>query len=588
MQPGTGRLAAAMITALVVIAALLATSRLASSRSAPESATGTTQQQLAVATRTMIATPNAHATRAGLAMLRAGGSAADAAVAAALVLGLVEPQASGLGGGGFALTWDAGSHAVAAFDGRETAPMAARPDRFLAKGRPMPFATAVHSGLSIGTPGFVRLIEALHRRQGRLPWPALFEPAIRLAEQGFEVSPRLHALLAASGPAAFDATARAYFFDRSGKSLPVGHRLANPAYASTLRALAAEGADAFYRGPVAAGIVAAAAAAPNRAGDLTLADLAGYRVVERAPLCFEYRRHRVCSVGPPSSGGIAMAQALTMLEPFDLGAASKSAMNHRALHLIVEAEKLAFADRNSYVGDPAAVAIPSGLLDSGYLAERRALIRPDRTMVGARPGTPPRTGPTSFGGDATIEAAGTSHISVVDADGHAVSMTVTVESAFGSGVMTGGFLLNNELTDFSFRPRDALGRPAANAVGPGKRPRSSMAPTIVLAEDGRLAYVAGSTGGSGIIPYMVQALVALIDWQLDPQAAASLAHVGSRGGALDLELDGRATWLALQLRPYGHTMRLAPEVSGTHIIAVRNGRLEGGVDPRKEGLALGD
>ncbi len=564
----------------------------AASRAAPEAATGRAGTTAAAATaRTyMIAAANPLAVDAGLEMLRAGGSAADAAIAVQLVLNLVEPQSSGLGGGAFALHWDDSARALATYDGRETAPAAARPDRFIKGGRPLPFNVAVASGLSVGVPGTPRLLEALHGRHGRLPWARLFEPAIRTAEQGFAVSPRLSLLLHWQGAAAFAPAARAYFFDAGGRAPLPGHILKNPAFATTLRALAAGGADAFYNGPIADAIVAAVATAPAHPGDLTRADLVAYRVEPRAALCVDYRTRRICGMAQPSSGGMAVAQTLKLIEPFDLGASPAAAMRADAFHLIVEAEKLAFADRNFYVADPAFVPQPATLLDPGYLAERRRLISRTTAMARVYPGTVPEARRISRGDDATRENVGTSHISIVDARGNAVSMTTTIEAGFGSRLFAAGFLLNNELTDFSLRPRDRDGRPIANAVEPGKRPRSSMAPTIVFAADGRLEAVLGSPGGSRIILYVVKTLIGIVDWGLDAQAASALVNFGSRGGGLEIEVDHPDTiWHALKVKPYGHAIEVDLLNSGTHVVVRRpDGRLEGGADPRREGVARGD
>lgn len=569
---------------------------------APEAASGRSDGRLAIAKHFMVSAANPYATDAGLAMLRAGGSAVDAAIAVQLVLGLVEPQSSGLGGGAFLLHWHAGRQELRTYDGRETAPATATPDRFLKAGRPMPFDEAVNSGLSIGTPGVVRLLEAAHRQHGRLPWARLFEPAIALADGGFAVSQRLSLLIGWQGAQRFAPAARAYFFTAQGGAHPPGHVLKNPAYAATLRSLAQEGARALHEGPIAEAIVAAAANAPNHKGDVSLADLASYAVEEREPLCFTYRRHRVCGMGPPSSGGLAVAQTLKLLEPMDLGRGPGAAMRPSALHLIAEAEKLSFADRNRYVADPGFSPVPAGLMDQVYIAERRNLIQPWHAMPPPQPGVPAR--PRSFlpGEDATQESAGTSHVSIVDKDGNAVALTTTIEGAFGSGVWAAGFLLNNQLTDFSFRARDSAGRPIANRVEPGKRPRSSMAPTIVFDADGRLRAVTGSPGGSRIILYVIKSLIALIDWELDAQAATALPNFGSRGGAFELEYDpdislrtvlrpwysAPTLWHALRLKPFGHV--IAPDLmtSGLHTIVVRDGRLEGGADPRREGLAKGD
>ncbi len=554
----------------------------------PEQATGRTDGAVSHATRHMITTANRLASEAGREILRAGGSAVDAAIAAQLVLGLVEPQSSGLGGGAFLLHWDKSRGTLAAFDGRETAPATAKPDRFMKDGAPMPFMTVVKSGLSVGTPGLIRMLWDAHRTHGKLAWADLFDPAIRLAEDGFKVSPRLNLLLRWTGPESFDATARAYFFGGGGAARAMGSTLKNPAYAATLRAIAANGADAFYGGPIAADIVRAVTSASRAAGDLSMQDLARYRTERREALCTPYRTHKICGMGPPSSGGIAIAQILGMVERFDLGTTPDAAMNGAALHLIVEAEKLAYADRNLYLADPAFVPVPPGLTDPAYLASRRALIDATRAMERPEAGQPPGVERRAHGDDATLERAGTSHISVIDGDGNAVSMTTTIEGVFGSGLMAGGFLLNNELTDFSFQPADSAGRPIANRVEPGKRPRSTMAPTLVFDANGQLALALGSPGGGRIIYFVTKALVALLDWKLDAYQAAALMNFGSMGGAVDLELDWSTVLAGLRLKSYGHNVNADLMTSGLNILAVRDGRIEGGSDPRREGAALGD
>ncbi len=557
-------------------------------RSAPEAATDSAEKTPASADRYMVSAANRHAAEAGREMLRAGGSAVDAAIAVQLVLNLVEPQSSGIGGGAFLLHWDAAKGGLKAYDGRETAPASARPDRFLVEGKPMAFDTAVRSGLSVGVPGVVRLLESVHARHGRLPWARLFEPAIRLAETGFEVSPRLHRLLRGEGAERFVPAARRYFFTGTGNAWPIGHLLKNPELGLTLRRIAAEGARGFYAGPIAEAIVKAVADAPVAAGGMTLQDLAGYAVKERAPLCIGYRGYKICGIGPPSSGGPTVAQTLMLLEPLDLGKGPRVALQPQALHLIAEAEKLAYADRNRYIADPDFVTIPDGLLGAGYIAERRALIDPLRAMPKPKPGLPPGMGRQSFGRDATLERAGTSHFSIIDGDGNAIAMTTTIEGAFGSHIWAAGFLLNNELTDFSFVPVDAEGHPVANAVGPGKRPRSSMAPTIVFDAAGHVKAVLGSPGGSRIIFFVVKTLIALIDWGMNAQAAADLLNFGSQGDGFEIELDAAAIWPALALKAFGH--RIAPSAmsSGMHIVVRRGERLEGGADARREGAALGD
>jgi gamma-glutamyltranspeptidase / glutathione hydrolase len=577
--------------ALVLLAALLAgpaQAQLLDPRSQPEASTGSDTHALATAKRHMVSAANAIAAEAGREMLRAGGSAIDAAIATQLVLNIVEPQSSGLGGGAFILYWDKAKTELKAYDGRETAPASARPDRFLVDGKPMAFDRAVLSGLSIGVPSLVRLLEDVHKQYGKLPWAKLFEPAIRVAENGFEISQRLHLLLRLDGPASFVPAARRYFFTDGGSALPIGHRLKNPEFAATLRSIAAGGANAFYEGPIAQAIVDAVAAAPIAPGGMTLDDLKGYTVKERAPLCITYRGHEICGVGPPSSGGPTVAQTLKLVEPFDLGKGPDEALGAHALHLIAEAEKLAYADRNKYIGDPDFIAVPDGLLDDGYIAQRRALIDPLRATDKPKAGEPPGLKRQSFGVDATIERAGTSHISIIDDDGNAVSMTTTIEGGFGSHNWAAGFLLNNELTDFSFKPVDAAGQPVANAVAPGKRPRSSMAPTIVFDTARNVEAVLGSPGGSRIILYVVKTLVALLDWGLDAQQAADLINFGSQGSGFEIEIDWSAVPLGLALRPLGH--RIVPSLmnSGIHIVTRRDGHLEGAADARREGAALGD
>lgn len=573
-------------------------------RAAPEAASGQSSRALAVARRHMVSSANVHASEAGREILRAGGSAVDAAIAVQLVLNLVEPQSSGIGGGAFMLHWHATAKKLDAYDGRETAPAAAKPDRFLgADGKPVSFPTAIASGASVGVPGTLAMLELAHRRHGRLAWTRLFAPAIALAREGFLVSPRLSGLLDWMGPAAFSMAARQYFFDANGRAWPPGHRLYNPEFAETLERLARQGAQALHKGPLAERIIAAVAAGPAPTSDLTLADLAAYEPRERDPVCVPYRGLRICGVGPPSSGAHAIGQTLRLIEPFDLGRGPRAALNAHALHLVTEAQKLAYADRNRFIADPDFVRVPPGLLEETYLAGRRALI----SSAGAAPrvsaGDPDGKRAALPGDDATIEASGTSHFSIIDGDGNAVSMTTTIEAAFGSRIWAAGFLLNNELTDFSFRAADAQGRPIANRIEGGKRPRSSMAPTIVFDADGEVRAVLGSPGGSRIILYVLKSLVALIDWEMDAQSAAALANFGSRGAGLELETatmeSGREVlqpwrwrttlWQALQLKPLGHRIDFDEMTSGAHIVVRRGpGRLEGGADPRREGVALGD
>ena len=532
----------------------------------------------------MVAAANPHAARAGVEILRAGGSALDAAIAVQMVLNLVEPQSSGIGGGAFLLHWNAKEKQVAAYDGREAAPAAARPERFLrADGTQMSLPEAISSGRSIGVPGVLRMLELAHTKHGKLPWARLFEPAIRLSEAGFAVSPRLHRLIAADPLLRRLPAARAYFYLADGGALPIGHRLKNPALAAVLRRVAAGGADAFYRGDIARDIVAAAAAHP-RPGDLVEEDLAGYRALEREPVCGSYRAHRICGMPPPSSGGIAVLAILGMLEGIPMEAPRPGSIG--AVHLFAEAGRLAYADRDHYVGDPAFVTIPvAGLVDPAYLRARAALIRPERSMLRAAPGVPVGA-PVSLGTDATIEAGGTSHLSVIDARGNAVAMTTTVESAFGSRVLVHGFLLNNPLTDFSVAAEES-GRPAANRVGPGKRPRSAMSPTFVFAPEGGLKMTLGSAGGSAIINYVARVLVDVLEGRQGLQQAIAAPNMGSRNRDTEIERGTALEGTAAALGALGHPVEVTDMVSGTHGIVRTPRGLAGGADPRREGVARG-
>jgi gamma-glutamyltranspeptidase/glutathione hydrolase len=572
----------------ILVSALLLTASAALGQAtdvAPEAASGRQEKQAVRAGRQMIATANPHASQAGLEVLRAGGSALDAAIAAQLVLNLVEPQSSGIGGGAFLLYWDAAAKRIAAYDGRETAPAAARPERFVgADGRPIPFAAAVGSGRSVGVPGLLRMLELAHARHGKLPWARLFEPAVRLATEGFPVSPRLHRLIAVDPLLLANEAARAYFFTAAGEPLPVGHVLRNPALGEVLRRVAMEGADAFYRGEIARDIVAAVAG-HARPGDLTEQDLTGYRALAREPVCGRYRAHRVCGMPPPSSGGIGVLAILGVLEQFPMRELRPGSA--AAVHLFAEAGRLAYADRDHYVGDPAFVPVPSaGLVAPEYLRGRAALVRPERSMGRANPGMPAGAA-AHLGADATLEAEGTSHISVVDAQGNALSMTTTIESQFGSRILVRGFLLNNQLTDFSLAPEEN-GRPAANRVEAGKRPRSSMAPTLVFAPTGELRMTLGSPGGSAILNYVAKTLVGLLDWRMDIQQAISAPNMGSRNRQTELEKGTALEELAAALQAMAHPVAAIELTSGVQGIVVGPRGLVGGADPRREGVVQGE
>ena len=502
----------------------------------------------------------------------------DAVVAIQATLTLVEPQSSGLGGGAFLLYWDAGTRALHTYDGRETAPAAATPAYFLKEdGSRMKFWEAVVGGRSVGVPGAVGLLALGHERHGRLAWRDLFGDAIDNADKGFIVTPRLAASIARAWSRGLDRfeTTRAYFSSTSGAPLEAGETLRNPAYAETLRRLAAEGPALFYTGDVAREIVATVRAAPVQPGILTLDDFARYRALERAPVCSDYRGHRVCGMGPPTSGGLTVGQILGLLEGFDLAALGPSA---EAAHLFMEASKLAYADRARWMADSDFVPVPAaGLLDRRYLAERASLIDPKKAGPRREAGTPP--GAPTHGAGSGAESPGTTHFVVRDRWGNAASMTASIETGFGSRLMAAGFLLNNELTDF-----DRSGQPVANRVEGGKRPRSSMAPTIVF-RDGAPVYLVGSPGGSRIIGYVAQALLGLIDFGQSPQEAAAFPHWSHRNGKRG---DVEDAALKAPLEAMGHEVKVRRMTSGLHIVAIRDGMLTGGADPRREGVVLAE
>ncbi len=546
-----------------------------------------------------VAAANPLASDAGLQVLRAGGNALDAAIAVQMVLALVEPQSSGIGGGAFLLHWD--GRELAAWDGRETAPAAADERLFLqADGKPMAQARAMVGGRAVGVPGVVRMLEAAHRAHGRLPWARLFEPAIALAEQGFAVSHRLHTQLKADVYLPDDAQARAYFYDAAGRPHPVGHRLKNPALAAVLRAIAARGSAALHEGPIAADLVARVRGHAANPGLISEADLAGYRAVRRPPMCNDWKQvWRVCGFPPPSSGHIAVMQILGILErlPAPGAALVDGVPGADWLHRYTEAARLAFADRNAYIADPAFVSAPAGdwqrLLDPAYLGQRAALVGA-QSMRTARPGEP-YAQPVPRAAMPLQAEGGTSHVSVVDAEGRAVAMTTTIEAVFGARLMAdggtglaGGYLLNNQLTDFSLAPADAEGRPIANRVQPGKRPRSSMSPTLVFDKaGGALVMTLGSPGGAGIIHFTAKTLIASLDWGLDVQRAIDLPNFGSYNGPTVLE-QGRFPPATVQaLRERGHVVVETDMTSGLQAIQRRGSGWFGGADPRREGVVAG-
>jgi gamma-glutamyltranspeptidase/glutathione hydrolase len=555
---------------------------------APEAATGRREVQGARATRWMVGAANPYASHAGAQILQQGGDAVDAVIAMSLVLTLVEPQSSGIGGGAF-LVMRRPDGAVTTWDGRETAPAAATPEMFLdAQGAPRPLMEVVPGGLSVGTPGLLRMLEALHRAHGRLPWAALFAPAIQLAEEGFVISPRLHALLQRDPALRADPLARALYYLPSGDARPAGERLTNPALAQTLRAVAQGGADAFYKGEIAQDIARAVQQDPRNPGLLTAADLAGYQPRERPAVCAPYRQWQVCGMGPPSSGGVTPLQTLGIIEHFKPSASPLDEVGRT--HLFLEASRLAFADRARYLADADFVPVPvEALLSPDYLRGRAALIDPARSIGEARAG---EVGAPRGAVDRSPELPSTSHLVVVDGDGAAISMTASIEGAFGARLMVRGFLLNNEMTDFSFAPTQD-GLPVANRVEPGKRPRSSMAPLLVSERgSGALRLVIGSPGGSRIIPYVTRAVLGVLDEGLDVQSAISRPHVINRNGPTEVELipgqEAQTQATVAALERLGHQVKVVELNSGLQAIErLPDGALRGGADPRREGLILG-
>ena len=539
------------------------------------------------AKRHMVVTAHPAAAAAGLAILQAGGNAVDAAIAVQMVLTLVEPQSSGIGGGAFLVLHTAATNQVTTWDGRETAPAAVTPNLFLTPdGQSLPFLQAVLGGRAVGVPGAMRMLEAAHKAHGKLPWADLIAPAIALASKGFPASSRLAAAIAADeAQLKRHPTTRAYFLHPDGTPLQAGTTLANPALAETLRAIATDGANALHKGAIAAEIAATIRADANP-GLMTTDDLAAYQPKQRPPICGIYRAQRICGMGPPSSGGVTVLQILGLLEHFDLPRMDPSSAE--VAMLIGEASRLAAADRARYLADTDFVPAPiSGLLAADYLTLRAQLIDP------ARANPSPRAGNPRWGGQPRPAPApaqpenGTSHVSIVDAAGNAVAMTTTVEARFGSRLMVRGFILNNQLTDFSFLP-EIEGRPIANRVEPGKRPRSSMAPTLVYSPDGKLAHVLGSPGGGHIIGFVTQTLLHLLDWHATPQTALAAPHILSRGDTIELEAATQAATLAPTLEARGQRTHIHPLPSGLQAISITPTGLLGASDPRQEGTALGE
>ncbi|QEW08535.1 gamma-glutamyltransferase [Nitrincola iocasae] len=568
---------------------------------APERASGFTVKSPVETQRFAVAAANPLATEAGYQIIQAGGSAIDAAVAIQAVLTLVEPQSSGIGGGAFLMYSD--GQQIIAYDGRETAPAAVDETLFLDdQGNPLEFMDAVASGLSVGVPGVLKMLEQAHREQGQLDWEVLFQPAIRLAEQGFAVSPRLHQLLSSEQHLQQDPLAAAFYYDDQGEPHPVGYLLRNPALANILKRIASEGSEAFYQGDVAADLVARVRQHSRHPGRLSEEDLAAYLPLRREPICTLWQRYRICGFPPPSSGHLTLMQILGILEhlPQQPGLDDTGLPSEAWLHQFLEASRLSFADRAMYIADPDFVEAPGGswqhLLQPSYLKSRAALIGSASMGSGGARAGEPFVITTAYAPQPEQPEYGTSHISIVDADGRALAMTTTIESAFGARILAdggtgldGGYLLNNELTDFSFQSQDAQGRPIANRVEPGKRPRSSMSPTLVFdAESGELVASLGSPGGAAIIHYTAKTLVAMLDWRLDAQAAISLPHAITLGGPVYLE-QGRFSAVLLEaLRSRGHDVSERELTSGLQVIKVIPTGFSGGADPRREGVVLGD
>ncbi|CAM3320633.1 gamma-glutamyltransferase [Thalassospira profundimaris] len=585
------RLLAALIAAgLYVCLGQSAIAQQTTDAVAPEASTAGSSSQMrkaATSNNWMISAANPLAVEAGANILRSGGNAIDAMVTIQTMLGLVEPQSSGLGDGAFLVYFDAATGKLTTLDGRETAPLNATPTLFQDEnGEPLKFYDAVVGGRSVGTPGTPALMEAAHERWGQLPWNSLLDPAIDVATAGFEVSPRLAALIADDQEKlARDPEAKGYFFDKDGEPLAAGTVLHNPKYAKTLQDLAANGTVNFYQGQIALDIVDKVKGASWNPGVLSLADFATYHVKERPAACIEYRDHDVCGMGPPSSGALTVGQILGLVEPYDIAAMGPSSA--QSWRLIGDASRLAFADRGRYMADIDFVPMPlTGLLDKTYLAERSKLLDRDTALEAAEPGMPSFSHSMKLADDEAIELPSTSHFSIVDIYGNAVSMTTTIENGFGSRLMVNGFMLNNELTDFSFKTHSD-GVPIANALAPGKRPRSSMAPTIVMKDD-KPVIVTGSPGGSRIIGYVAQSLIGMIDWNMSPKDAIDMPHLVNRFGTFDLEAGTEAENLAPALEGMGFETSIRDLNSGIHAIMITENGLIGGADSRREGIVVGE
>ncbi|MDT0602257.1 gamma-glutamyltransferase [Thalassotalea castellviae] len=550
----------------------------------PEAATGLTEKKAVKTKKFMVAAANPYASKIGYNILAKGGSAIDAAIAVQLALTIVEPQSSGIGGGTFILHWENSGKKLTTFDGRETAPALATSDLFLdEQGKAIPWIKAVVGGRSVGVPGVLAALKKAHQQYGKLPWETLFKDAINLAERGFRVSPRLEKLVQMQfNPGISELPEiRRYFFP-NGRAIKAGDKLRNPKLAKVFRSLAKEGTTPFYQGWIAEKIVSAVQHSSIAPGRLSLTDMKNYQAIEREPVCGPYRYYKVCGMAPPSSGGIAVIQIMSQLEPFQLH--KRELEDVQTSHLYTQSSRLAFADRNRYIADNDFVDVPvSGLLSKDYLAERSKLINIHQDMGEALPGRPEAS--IALADDSAMELPSTSHISIVDDQGNAVSMTTSIEMAFGSAVMVEGFILNNQLTDFSLSPK-VNGKLVANRLEPLKRPRSSMAPMMVF-EGEKLKLVVGSPGGSRIINYVTQTILAMLDWKLDPQQAINLPKITNRNKVTTLEKGTSIVKLKSGLEAKGHNIAVRDLNSGLHVIEVKNNGLVGGADPRREGKVMG-
>lgn len=553
----------------------------------PEASSGLVEQKGGTASRFMVAAANPIAVQAGYDALKSGGNALDAAFATQLVLNLVEPQSSGIGGGAFVLYWDNAEKKLYAYDGRETAPATATEDRFLTEGgEAMGRREAIIGGKSVGVPGLVRMMHLAHERHGASQWSDMFSSAITVAESGFDISPRLFRLLEVDKTLPLIATPAAHYYQADGTPKPIGTRLKNAKMANTLRRLSQEGPAAFYTGTIAEDIVAEVTGTTRNPADLTLDDMAGYEAKARDPLCAPYRRFTICGMPAPTSGGIGVLQTLGLLEKFDLP--NMEPWSAEAVHLFAEASRLVYADRAMYIADPDFSPVPQqGLVDRDYLAERAALINPAGRIDKAEAGKPPQKGAFNYGAGRDFERPSTTHISVIDQEGNAASMTSSIEGAFGSHLMVHGFLLNNQLTDFSY---DAVadGRTVANRVEGGKRPRSSMAPIIVFDENDKVVAVSGSPGGMSIVPLVTKTLIAMLDWNMTPQEATNLPNVLLFGPTVLIEGGTKLEDHKEELEALGHRVRVGNFPSGVHAIGIKDGMIFGGADPRREGTVMGD